>query len=218
MLNLLNAGSGSNSFFGQCIDALKSHKAADKKDIFQCWGNSTTYGLTQQCTAIIENCGLQEQVLFLFSCAPQKQVKNTTKFLNCIAHNTVTKHDATHARILLALWLQDQEDNKGVSYNKLQRLAGNTRIGSDNDQFLREKINSIFKLNHGLNTVGSKKSNGFGDNGQFTILEITDGARKTHNRELFLRTDNKLFQLFISQIKKSTDKQLAELASATSEE
>jgi hypothetical protein len=202
-----------NSF----ISALKAHPAATTKDVAQCWGNSVTFGLTLQCANIAALTGTVDNCLEIFSRAPQKQVKNTAKFLNCLAHNTVTKHDATHARELLALYLNATENNKGVRYSQLGRVGANTRIGADNDQSLRERINKLFPQHHGQNTESTKRSNAFGDNGQFTLLGITWGEPRKHNKEVIINTQHPLLQMFIKQVNNATDAQLKELFSKDSE-
>ena len=206
---MLNA----QTFFGSCINALKSHEAYtysptdDVRKLVD--GKSTTYQFTISTAGEILDNGLDADLtLQVLQHLPQKQVMRFTQCINATNQGLITKWDKTHARIILALYA----NSKGTRTTQIARISANLRKGTDDtDQALRERVNALFKGNHDITTVLSKLSNFAGKNGYAQILGLTCSEGFGHNRVVHLNEGAPLIQKFLKQIKGASDGQLREL-------
>jgi hypothetical protein len=197
----------SQSFFNSAISTLQNHKGANTKDITcTLQGKSNKYLFTLATAS--EASKLFDEASFIEALTlPQKQVKRLIQGVNALNQGLISGFDKTHARIILALWLE----GKGANSSKLCRIAANHRMGGDNDQVLREKVNKLFSMNHGLTTVLTKVSNFAGKNGYAQYLGITASEGLGHNRVMHLNLDHAFTKAFLSLVNRSTDAQLKAL-------
>lgn len=216
----------SQSFFNSAIEALKANKsynayvafkagegASVSDDVYKLvHGTSSTYQFTVATATEANKLFDESDILSVFANLPQKQVMRLTQGLNGLNQGLLSQFDKTHARILLALYVSSTLSDKGVRSSQIARIAGNVRLGgSDNDQTLRERVNALFKGNHGLNTVLSKVSNMTGKTGWAEVINVTGSEGYGHNRIVHLNLDHAFTRAFLALVNKSTDAQLANL-------
>ena len=213
------------SFFNNAISALKAHNnyigyvnfkaglSTEKVsgDVYKTvHGTSPVFQFTLATAGEILALELDPDLtLDVLQGLGQKQVIRLIQCVNALNQGLVTKLDKTHARIFLALYAA----GKGVRTSQLHRVAANTRIGSDNDQTLRERVNALFKGNHSIETVLSKQSNLTGKNGYAQILGLTCSEGFGHDRVVHLNESAPMIAKLLQQIARASDGQLRELMS-----
>ena len=213
--------SKSTIFFNNAIEALKTNKSyigyvnfkagqgeSVSDDIYKLvHGTSPVYQFTLSTATEAQRYFDESDILGVFAQLPQKQVMRLVQALNGLNQGLIKHFDKSHARIMLALLAS----GKGVRTSQLHRIAANARVGADNDQALRERVNALFSGAHGVESVLSKQSNFSGQNGYAEVLGVTGSEGYGHNRIVHLNLDHSFTKAFIKLVSKSNDGQLKEL-------